>query len=83
MDVYYNSGFYFTPENKADLKQDAYKLLNARASYLYKPANIRVTAFGKNILSERYHIGLFQTDFGTLSTLAYPVQYGVSLAWNF
>ncbi len=82
-DVYYNSGFYFTPEERNDLKQNPYELLNARGSYLYKPWNTRITAFGKNILNQRYHIGLFQTDFGTLSTLAYQTQYGLSLSWSF
>lgn len=76
-DAYYNSGFYYSPENYSDYKEDAFVLTNAHVSYLYQPWNVRVTAFGKNILDETYHISKFRTDFGLLSTLAYGPQYGL------
>ncbi|MDB5970066.1 MAG: outer rane receptor protein [Hydrocarboniphaga sp.] len=76
-DTYYNSGFYYSAENKPDYKEDAYQLVNAHVSYRYLPWQLRLTAFGKNIFDETYHISKFQTDFGILSTLAYGVQYGL------
>ncbi|MDB5969679.1 MAG: TonB-dependent receptor [Hydrocarboniphaga sp.] len=82
-DVYYNSGFFYTATNDDNDKEDAYKLVNARVSYLYTPWDLRITAFGKNLFDERYHTGLFQTDFGILSNLAYPVTYGLRVDWIF
>lgn len=82
-DVYYNSGFFYTPENKESMKEEAYSLLNGHASYVYRPWNFRVTVFGKNLLDKDYYISKFQTDFGILHTLAYERQYGVSIDWSF
>lgn len=83
VDVYYNDGFFYTPENKDSMKEDAYSLLNGHASYKYRPWNLRVTVFGKNLLDKDYYISKFQTDFGILHTLAYERQYGLSLDWSF
>jgi len=83
VDAYYNSGYFYSPGNSDNYKEDPYTLTNARLSYLYQPWNLRLSAFGKNILNESYHTGLFQTDFGILSNLAYEAQYGLRVEWNF
>jgi iron complex outermembrane recepter protein len=82
-DVYYNSGFYFTAQNKERVSEQAYELVNARISYLYEPWNVRLTAFGKNINNGKYHIQMFENDFSTWKTLAPPAYYGVRLNWSF
>lgn len=80
-DGYWNSGFYYDAQNT--VKEGAYALLDARVSYLHRPWHLRATLFGHNLTGEKYHMGLFQNDFGELSTLAYPAQYGMQLNWDF
>jgi len=80
-DWYYNSGYFFTAQNSVE--QGAYDLFGARVSYLYKPWNLRVTAFGQNLADERYNIGKFELDFGVNTTLADPRTYGCKLEWTF
>ncbi|MDB5971504.1 MAG: hypothetical protein JWQ90_3954 [Hydrocarboniphaga sp.] len=82
-DATYNSGFYWNAQNTPFVKEDAYTLIDARLSYLYRPWNVRVTAFGSNLTDERYHEAQFQTDFGDTVTLAYPRQYGLRVGLTF
>lgn len=81
-DVYYNSGFYYLPQNNEASYQEEYHVVSARISYLYEPWNLRVTGFGNNLEDKKYTDGLFQTDFGVLSHLAKPVTYGVKVNWS-
>ena len=81
-DVYYNSGFFYLPQNTEASFQGEYHIVNARISYLYEPWNLRVTAFGNNLEDKKYTDGLFQTDFGVLSHLAKPVTYGLKVNWE-
>lgn len=81
-DVYYNSGFYYLPQNTEESYQDEYHIVNARVSYMYEPWGLRVTAFGNNLENKKYSDGLFQTDFGVLSHLAKPVTYGLKINWE-
>lgn len=80
-DYYYNSGFAYTPQNT--VLEPSYTLLNARASYLYIPWELRLTAFVQNLEDERYHFSKFQTDFGVNQTLSPPRQYGLRLQWTY
>ena len=82
VDAYYNSGFFYSAQNSDIYTEDKYTITNARISYLYVPWNLRLTAFGQNVLGEKYHLGLFQTDFGINSSLAYPERYGLRLNWS-
>ncbi|RNL66754.1 TonB-dependent receptor [Zhongshania marina] len=78
-DVYYSGQYYFTAENKDSMSQDDYMLTNARVSYLYIPWGVRITAYGNNIFDEKHYVSLFETDFGILSTRAYPARYGLTM----
>lgn len=82
-DYYYNDGFNFSPQNAPSTEQDAYSLVNARLSYLYQPWKLRITAFGRNILDERYNATSLVIDFGTFQTLAPPRTYGLALGYEF
>lgn len=82
-DAYYNDGFFYSPNNTDIHREDSYLLVSARVSYLYRPWDVRMTMFGKNLTNENYRTGEFQTDYGILSNRAYPVQYGLRLDWNF
>jgi iron complex outermembrane receptor protein len=81
LDYSYNSGYYFDTQNTS--KQPAYSVLNARASYLYEPMNLRLTVFGKNLTDELYFINRFETDFATNSLYAASRLYGVTLSYGF
>lgn len=81
VDNYFNSGFFFDSYNT--VKQPAYSILNARASYLYEPWKVRVTLFSQNILDESYRVAVLQTDFGKLTTRGPPLEYGLRLRWDF
>ena len=81
-DVYYNSGFYYLPQNSKASHQEEYHVVNARVSYMYEPWGLRVTAFGNNLENKKYTDGVFQTDFGVLSHLAKPVNYGLKVNWE-
>ena len=82
-DYYYNGGFYFTAQNSAVSKEDAYSIINARLSWLYESWNTRFTLFGNNLGDERYDLQQFHTDFGRADTLAPPRTYGARLEWEF
>lgn len=80
-DYAYNSGYYFDTQNTS--KQPRYSLINARISYLYEPAGLRITVFGKNLADEDYYLNRFQTDFATNSLFGPSRTYGVRLSYEF
>lgn len=80
-DDYYNSGFYADSANI--IKQSGYTVFNARVSYLYNPWNVRLTLFGTNLLDHHYFRQQFPSDFGVLTALAAPREYGIRLHWDF
>ena len=81
-DVYYNSGFYYLPQNTSGSFQREYHIVNARISYLHDPWNMRVTVFGNNLGNTTYTDGLFQTDVGTLTHLSKPATFGIKINWD-
>ena len=82
-DAYRNTGFYYTPQNTDRAVEDKYTVVNARASWLYQPWDLRVTLFGKNINDGDYFLFNYESDFGTSGTQAPPAIYGVRLNWDF
>ncbi len=83
VDGSYNSGFFFTSQNLDNARQDAFFVLNARAGYLHKPWNLRLTVWAKNLLGEKYYLSVFHNDFGITRTRDYPERYGVRINWDF
>lgn len=81
MDYAYNSGYFFDTQNT--VRQPRYSVINARIGYLYQPAGLRVTVFGKNLTDEVYYVNRFQTDFATNSLFAAPRTFGVRLSYDF
>lgn len=82
-DYYYNSGFYYSSQNSENYQENSYALVDVRVSYFHIPWDLRLTALAKNVTNESYHIGLFQTDFGINSSLAYETQYSMRVEWGF
>jgi iron complex outermembrane receptor protein len=58
-------------------------VVNARISYLYEPAGLRFTVYGKNLTESNYYINRFQTDFATNSLYAAPRTWGMRLSFVF
>lgn len=83
MDYYYNSGFFFSAQNVDRAAQSDYGVIGARLSYLYRPWNIRLTAYGTNITGTKYFDGFEEFDFADAALLAPPAEYGLRLNWNF
>jgi iron complex outermembrane receptor protein len=82
-DYYYNSGYYYLAQNTPDTFEDAYDIINARISYLYRRYGLRLTVFGENLNDERYDLAQFHTDFGREDSLAPPRTWGLRLNWDF
>lgn len=82
-DIYYTSGFYWDAQNTSRSRQAAYMTLNMRASYLYKPKNLRITAYVNNVLDRRYNTEQFTTDFGVLQYQALPRVFGMRMEVHF
>lgn len=83
VDTYYNSGFFFDPQNSAASEQDSYQLLNARVSYFYDPWRVQITAYGQNLTEPEYLAAVFRFDTGTTYQLAPPRAYGLRVKWDF
>ncbi len=83
VDTYYNSGFYFTPQNSHAAEQDAYQLWNARVTWFYDPWNLQVAAHAENLSGEKYLSSVFQFDTGSAYQLASPRTYGFRMKWDF
>lgn len=82
-DWYYNSGYYYLAQNTPETFENAYDVINARVSYLYRPYGLRVTLFGDNLGDERYDLAQFHTDFGREDSLAPPRTWGLRLNLDF
>lgn len=85
-DVSYRSSHFNEPSNYALLKQDAYTLFGAHASYLSPGEQWRVTLYGTNLSDERYMTnGIQALEFLGTADAAYgkPREWGVSLNASF
>ena len=82
-DVYYNSGFFFLPQNSDLYAREEYAVFNARVSYFYDPWGLQVTAFGENITDVEYNENVFVADFGRNEVLNSPVVTGLRVKLSF
>lgn len=80
---FFSGDLYFSADNAAITRQAAYYVIDVQLSYLYVPANIRVTALGKNLNDERYALTQFRTDAGVQEVLAPPRSFGLRFDWTF
>ncbi|CAA0110600.1 Uncharacterised protein [Zhongshania aliphaticivorans] len=83
IDSYYNSGYFFTPQNTSLMEQESYQTYAARISYFYNPWGLQITAYGENITDERYFASAVHLDFGPGLSLSSPSHYGVRAKWIF
>lgn len=78
----YRSKVYYLAQN-TNSAEPGYGLLSGRVSYLYEPWNLRVTAYGDNLLNKDYNYALFILDFGKNATPAPLRTYGLRVNWSF
>lgn len=83
VDYYYNDGFSYLAQGTDLASEPSYNTLGANVSYLYEPWNVRLGAFGRNLLDEEYNLSRFVNDFGTNDIIAPLATYGVRLNWDF
>ena len=81
VNLYYNSGYYFEPDNVLD--QGAYALLGASAKWT-APNGFSIGVFGRNLTNELI-VGYGSTNSGGSPTVVYqePRIYGVRLGYEF
>lgn len=58
-DFNWNAEREFSSENTAGLQQDAYGLVNTRASYLFHNESIELSVYVRNLFDEEYFIGAY------------------------
>jgi len=80
---FFQDDVYLLAQETENARIDAYGTLGAHVSYLHEPWNLRVTAFGDNILKEDYNYSLFILDFGKNEYPAPLRTYGVKISWSF
>ena len=79
--AYYNSGFYWNPDDR--IKQPAYTLVNASATWSAPKADWDVRLWGKNLTSRRYYSYETDQEFGDDASPAPPLTYGISVGYHF
>jgi iron complex outermembrane receptor protein len=82
-DAYYTSDFFYEASNRAVSRQEAYWLLGARLSYLWRDIDLRTTVGVKNLTDAFYSAGYFATDYGVQPQLAAPRSWFVQFIWGF
>ncbi|WP_317928438.1 TonB-dependent receptor [Halioxenophilus sp. WMMB6] len=78
----FNFDFIVTDNTKA-LRQDAYGLLSARASYISQEENWIVSLWGNNLTDEEYFDDVVGAGRGLRASYAPPRTYGVDVTYNF
>ncbi len=87
-DYSYRSEFSFQAANNPNDIQDAYGLLDLRATWMSPSGALSVAAFGRNVTDEGYFTSLSDQRFGgnlgvSLGTLAPPRDYGLEVGYRF
>jgi iron complex outermembrane receptor protein len=84
-DTSYKGAHYFSADNNPALHQSGYWLANGHLRFETSDARLSVTAWVKNIASERYVVsGLANTSFGFLEVFpGLPRTFGLTVTGNF
>ncbi|MDF1691867.1 MAG: TonB-dependent receptor [Zhongshania sp.] len=79
--AYYNSGFWFNPNN--NVPEEEYVKANARASLFDPETNLKLYAWGSNLNNEVSHLQKFRQDFGVGESYAPPRMYGLGIEYSY
>jgi iron complex outermembrane receptor protein len=78
---YYNSGFYFTPDNT--VRQGSYSLVNAAITWTAPSKNYNVRLWARNLFDTRYLLSGFQGQVGNTVVAAPGGMFGVAVGVDF
>jgi iron complex outermembrane receptor protein len=78
---YYSSKFYFDAAN--DAHQDAYALLNLRATWTPENERYSVSIYGNNVTDEEYLVQVLGQSAAMLQQYGTPATYGVEVGFRF
>jgi iron complex outermembrane receptor protein len=79
----YNSGFYYEPNNEANVKQSSYNLLNGSITWTSRSEHFHVQLWALNLTDTRYTVELASAPTGVAETFAQPRTYGVTVGTKF
>ena len=82
----WKSHFFFEDANDPGIEQDAYSLLNANITLLFKQQRLTLSLFGSNLTGEKYLIGAGNMGamFGAPTVVpGAPRMVGTKLTWKF
>jgi iron complex outermembrane receptor protein len=79
--LYMTSKFYFDPVNR--FYQDAYELLNLRATWTSLSGATEVALYGNNVTDEEYIAEVLPGPFAIQQIYGEPAAYGVQLSFKF
>ncbi|MBU0537080.1 MAG: TonB-dependent receptor [Gammaproteobacteria bacterium] len=83
----YNSSYkydFIADTSTSALEQDAYGILNARASYYTSDDKWQFTIWGKNLLDEdNYYDDINANPAGIRGSVGAPITYGIELGYHF
>ena len=77
----YSGPFYWDPGNR--LREDEYILVNAEIAYTFPGDQLRLAAWGRNLLDETYSLYVTEAAAGDSVAYARPVSYGISARLSF
>jgi iron complex outermembrane recepter protein len=79
--VYYNSGWYASPDNR--LRQSSYESISARSRWTSPDKRFQVSLWGKNLANEQIASNLLSDVAGDTESLAPPRTYGLTAQYSF
>lgn len=81
VNYYYNSGFFFDPQNF--IYQSSYSLLGARVSYEFTDWNLTAALQGENLADTSYRVYGQVYDFGEMVSYSTLQEWKFTLSWDF
>jgi iron complex outermembrane receptor protein len=81
MTYYYNSGFYFTPDN--NFRQERYGLLNTQVYWKTSDDRFGLRLWARNLLDKKHLNNISPSTLSTFAVPAEPRTYGITGEWNF
>jgi iron complex outermembrane receptor protein len=79
--LFYTDGFYFDPNEQ--FEQDAYALVNIRATWVAPDGRFSVAAFANNVTNEEYLAQVLPGDYAIQQGYAKPRWYGVTIGYKY
>jgi iron complex outermembrane receptor protein len=79
--VYYNSGWYASPDNR--LRQSSYESVSAQARWTSPDKHFHLSLWGKNLANQQMASNLLSDVAGDTESLAPPRTYGLTAQYSF